>query len=54
MKENKYTNKETCTELKKKKKQIVSKNVELFHQWNWLMQKLICKKKNNSLSICQA
>ena len=32
-----------CTELKKKtkskkqKKQIVSKNIELFHEWNWLM-----------------
>ena len=37
IKENKYTNKETCTELKKNKGQIVSKNIERFHKWHWLM-----------------
>ena len=36
IKENKYTNKKRV-QNKKKKKQIVSENTELFHKWNWLM-----------------
>ena len=34
-------NKETCTQ-KKERKQILSKNIELFHKWNWLCHVMSC------------
>ena len=39
-----YTNRRTQVKkrVEKKNKQTVSKNIELFHKWTWLMLKLIC------------